>query len=98
MIPVTDCLHELLPIQFIVDPGDRFVWGRDELDETMAHKFNYTEDDMKNLLNDYLDLTQVIPMVYLFNNVKLFWYFINILWYLISLLKYFLALLALCFS
>ncbi|KAK8732411.1 hypothetical protein OTU49_007080, partial [Cherax quadricarinatus] len=30
VIPLTDCLHELLPIQFVIDPGEDFVWGRDD--------------------------------------------------------------------
>jgi hypothetical protein len=30
VIPVTGSDHELLPVQFSVDPGELFVWGRDE--------------------------------------------------------------------
>ncbi|KAK4292167.1 hypothetical protein Pmani_035032 [Petrolisthes manimaculis] len=66
VIPVTDCCHELLPIQFVIDPGDDFVWGRDDLNETVIHKLTITTHDKIGLLNEYLDVVQVaIPPSYL---------------------------------
>ncbi|KAG0719368.1 OTU domain-containing protein 7B [Chionoecetes opilio] len=66
VIPVTDCCHELLPIQFVIDPGDDFVWGKDDVEPAVIQKLNITTHDKIGLLNEYLDVTQVaIPPSYL---------------------------------
>lgn len=59
VIPVTDCCHELLPIQFVIDPGEDFVWGRDDLNEAVIQKLTITTHDKIGLLNEYLDVVQV---------------------------------------
>ncbi|XP_042238771.1 uncharacterized protein LOC121877225 isoform X2 [Homarus americanus] len=66
VIPLTDCCHELLPIQFVIDPGEDFVWGRDDQNPAMVQKLTITNHDQIGLLNEYLDVTQVpIPPGYL---------------------------------
>ncbi|XP_076041280.1 uncharacterized protein LOC143025466 isoform X2 [Oratosquilla oratoria] len=66
VIPVTDCSHDLLPIQFVIDPGDEFVWGQDEHNPIVIEKLTITNHDKIGLLNEYLDIIQVpIPPGYL---------------------------------
>ncbi|XP_063615008.1 uncharacterized protein LOC134788085 [Penaeus indicus] len=66
VIPVTDCCHDLLPIQFVIDPGDDFLWGEDDLNPTIIQKLTITNHDKIGLLNEYLDIAQVpIPPDYL---------------------------------
>ncbi|XP_050732516.1 OTU domain-containing protein 7A-like isoform X2 [Eriocheir sinensis] len=66
VIPLTDCCHELLAIQFVIDPGDDFVWGKDDLNPAVIQKLTITNHDKIGLLNEYLDVTQVtIPPAYL---------------------------------
>ncbi|XP_045122049.1 OTU domain-containing protein 7A-like isoform X2 [Portunus trituberculatus] len=66
VIPLTDCCHELLPIQFVIDPGEDFVWGKDDLDPNVIQKLTITTHDKIGLLNEYLDVTKVaIPPSYL---------------------------------
>lgn len=59
VIPLTDCCHELLPIQFVIDPGEDFVWGKDDLDPNVIQKLTITTHDKIGLLNEYLDVTKV---------------------------------------
>lgn len=59
VIPVTDCCHDLLPIQFVIDPGDDFLWGEDDLNPTIIQKLTITNHDKIGLLNEYLDIAQV---------------------------------------
>lgn len=63
VIPLTDCCHELLPIQFVIDPGDDFVWGKDDLDPAVIQKLTITTHDKIGLLNEYLDVIQVCVCV-----------------------------------
>lgn len=51
----------------MVDPGEDFLWYRDEMDEQVIHKLNITNQEKKALLNDYLDLVQVTNRLILFN-------------------------------
>lgn len=53
VIPLTDSEHKLLPIQFSTDPGEQYVWGRDE------HKLTVTMKDSLRLLHDYMDVIHV---------------------------------------
>jgi OTU domain-containing protein 7 len=59
VIPLTDSEHELLPIQFNIDPGEQFVWGRDEHIPNLASRFNLAQKDRMGLLREYLDVIQV---------------------------------------
>jgi hypothetical protein len=59
VIPVTDSNHELLPVQFSVDPGEPFVWGRDEKSPHLASKLTVTNRDKLDLLRSYLDIVNV---------------------------------------
>lgn len=59
MIPLTDSEHELLPIQFNIDPGEQFVWGRDEHIPNLASRFTLAQKDRLGLLREYLDVIQV---------------------------------------
>jgi len=59
VIPVTDSDHELLPVQFSVDPGELFVWGRDENNPHLASKLAVTNRDKLDLLRAYLDIVNV---------------------------------------
>lgn len=59
MIPVTDSDHELLPIQFSVDPGEHFVWGRDENNPHIVSKLTLANQNKLGLLREYLDIVNV---------------------------------------
>ncbi|XP_064119477.1 OTU domain-containing protein 7A-like [Macrobrachium nipponense] len=66
VIPVTDCYHELLAIQFVIDPGEDFIWGHDDQNPAVIQKLTITNHDKIGLLNEYLDISQVpIPPGYL---------------------------------
>lgn len=66
VIPLTDCCHELLPIQFVIDPGEDFIWGHDDQNPAVIQKLTITTHDKIGLLNEYLDVSQVpIPPGYL---------------------------------
>lgn len=60
VIPVTDSDHELLPIQFSVDPGEQFVWGRDENNPHIVSKLTLANQDKLGLLREYLDIVNVL--------------------------------------
>lgn len=60
VIPVTDSGHELLPVQFSVDPGELFVWGRGENNPHLASKLAVTNRDKLDLLRAYLDIVNVL--------------------------------------
>ncbi|XP_059479805.1 OTU domain-containing protein 7B-like isoform X1 [Neocloeon triangulifer] len=59
VIPLTDSEHELLPIQFNIDPGEQFVWGRDEHIPNLASRFTLAQKDRLGLLREYLDVITV---------------------------------------
>ncbi|XP_066993922.2 OTU domain-containing protein 7B, partial [Anabrus simplex] len=59
VIPLTNSDHELLPIQFSVDPGEQFVWGRDELVPHLVQKLTLAPSDQLGLLREYLDVINV---------------------------------------
>ncbi|PSN43794.1 hypothetical protein C0J52_15509 [Blattella germanica] len=59
MIPLTDFEHELLPIQFSVDPGEQFTWGKDENNSQIISKFTLAKKDKLELLHKYLDVATV---------------------------------------
>jgi hypothetical protein len=59
VIPVTNSGHDLLPVQFSVDPGEQFVWGRDENNPHLASKLALTNRDKLDLLRGYLDIVNV---------------------------------------
>nr|CAD7407275.1 unnamed protein product [Timema poppensis] len=63
MIPLTDSDHVLLPIQFLVDPGEHFVWGLDDTNLHTAQKLTLDEKEKLSLLHEYLDVVHVsIPL------------------------------------
>nr|CAD7588578.1 unnamed protein product [Timema genevievae] len=59
MIPLTDSDHILLPIQFLVDPGEHFVWGLDDTNLHTAQKLALDEKEKRSLLREYLDVVHV---------------------------------------
>ncbi|KAF4519703.1 hypothetical protein B566_EDAN003953 [Ephemera danica] len=59
VIPLTDAEHELLPIQFSVDPGEQFVWGRDEHSALVAQRLTLAPRERLGLLREYLDVVTV---------------------------------------
>ncbi|XP_069695244.1 OTU domain-containing protein 7B-like isoform X3 [Periplaneta americana] len=59
VIPVTDSEHELLPIQFSVDPGEQFEWGKDEKNPQIVSKLVLAHRDKLGLLREYLDIVNV---------------------------------------
>nr|CAD7438955.1 unnamed protein product [Timema bartmani] len=59
MIPLTDSDHVLLPIQFLVDPGEHFVWGLDDTNLHTAQKLALDEKEKRSLLREYLDVVRV---------------------------------------
>ncbi|CAL4097459.1 unnamed protein product, partial [Meganyctiphanes norvegica] len=66
IIPLTDYYHDILLIQFVIDPGEDFLWGKDDNNPLLIQKFTMTNQDKIGLLNDYLIVTQVpIPLGYL---------------------------------
>lgn len=59
VIPLTDAENHLLPIQFSIDPGEAFVWGKDDKDSANLKNFVLTERDQINVLKEYLDVVYV---------------------------------------
>lgn len=59
VIPLTDAENRLLPIQFSIDPGEAFVWGKDDKDPATLKHFVLTERDQINVLKEYLDVVYV---------------------------------------
>jgi hypothetical protein len=59
VIPVTGSDHALLPIQFSVDPGEQFVWGRDENNAQLVSKLVLSNRDKLGLLHEYLDIVNI---------------------------------------
>ena len=60
VIPVTDSEGKVLPILFLVDPGESFDWEKESRDETVISKLNSTSDEAKlHILRMYLDLVKV---------------------------------------
>lgn len=49
-IPLVDATHELLPIQFSIDPGDREDYGE---------KLELGQADCVGLLKEYLDILTI---------------------------------------
>ena len=40
VIPVTDSNHELLPIQFSVDPGPEILWSEDQENPSLLSRYD----------------------------------------------------------
>lgn len=59
MIPLTDSQHKLLPVQFSVDPGQDFVWGRDESLPHITERLSLGNKEIHALLREYLDVVHV---------------------------------------
>lgn len=59
VIPLTDSQHKLLPVQFSVDPGEDFVWGRDENLPHITEKLMLGSKEINALLKDYLNIVHV---------------------------------------
>lgn len=62
-IPLTDNNHELLPIQFSIDPGDREDYGE---------KMQLSHSDCIGLLNEYLDVLRIDVHVSFLNLLLIF--------------------------
>lgn len=56
---MTDSDHELLPIQFSIDPGEQFVWGKDENNTQLVSKLVLSNRDKLGLLRGYLDIVNI---------------------------------------
>ncbi|GLG92289.1 Ubiquitin thioesterase trabid [Gryllus bimaculatus] len=59
VIPITNSDHELLPIQFSIDPGKNFNWNSDEMTSSLCKKFSLSLAEQMGLLGKYLDIIQV---------------------------------------
>ncbi|KAL0271634.1 UNVERIFIED_CONTAM: hypothetical protein PYX00_008665 [Menopon gallinae] len=59
VIPLTDSHHKLLPVQFSVDPGEDFVWGRDENLMQITEKLSLGTKEIHALLREYLDVVYI---------------------------------------
>lgn len=59
VIPLTDSQHKLLPVQFSVDPGEDFVWGRDENSPHIIDRLTLGTKELNVLLKDYLNVVNV---------------------------------------
>lgn len=64
-IPLTDSEHELLPIQFSIDPEDR---------EDFGSKMELSQSESITLLKEYLDVVRIDEQVSCF-----VWYFFIII-------------------
>jgi len=61
VIPLTDSDFKLLPIQFCVDPGECFAWGKDELAPGVKDKLQVPDKKLIDLLREYLEVV-FIPL------------------------------------
>ncbi|XP_076350211.1 OTU domain-containing protein 7B-like isoform X2 [Tachypleus tridentatus] len=62
--PVVDPHHRVLPVQFVVDPGEQVRWGNDENDSCIMAKLAFTDVERLELLKEYLDIIEVpIPVI-----------------------------------
>ncbi|GAB6020028.1 hypothetical protein CHUAL_002776 [Chamberlinius hualienensis] len=59
VIPLSDSSHQLLPLQFAVDPGEHFNWGVDDKNQRLMQQLNLTEEDILTLLLKYLDVERI---------------------------------------
>lgn len=59
VIPLTDSRHKLLPLQFSIDPGEDFVWGRDENLLQITEKLSLGTKEVHALLREYLDIVYI---------------------------------------
>ncbi|KJH52405.1 OTU-like cysteine protease [Dictyocaulus viviparus] len=59
IIPITDFNRNLLPVQFVIDPGPDFSWWSDEEDASMAARLEMTDGDKMVLLSEYMDLVKM---------------------------------------
>jgi len=68
VIPVTDSNHQILPIQFSVDPGFQIDWGQDEKNPIILSKLELQDSDKLGLIKEFLDIVQVpLPACFLDN-------------------------------
>ena len=58
-IPLVDPEFNLLPIHFTVDPGEDFVWGKDENDIERTCGFELTEAGKLSMLQAYMDVEYI---------------------------------------
>ncbi|XP_071449536.1 OTU domain-containing protein 7B-like [Hetaerina americana] len=61
VIPITDADHELLPVQFSIDPGELLYKNQDENDMEEMQRLILSPEDKLLLLKEYLDIIK-IPM------------------------------------
>ncbi|XP_046399998.1 OTU domain-containing protein 7B-like isoform X2 [Ischnura elegans] len=61
VIPITDADHELLPIQFSIDPGELLYKNQDENDLEAMQRLTLSPEEKLLLLREYLDVIK-IPM------------------------------------
>ncbi|OWA51326.1 OTU domain-containing protein 7B [Hypsibius exemplaris] len=64
VIPVTDSHGDLLPVLFLIDPGESFDWGREDRDPQVVEKLTGTsQEDKLQVVQMYLDLVKVTVSV-----------------------------------
>jgi hypothetical protein len=60
VIPITDSQGHLLPILFLMDPGESFQWGHEDADPQVVEKLtNTSQQDKLHVVQMYLDLVKV---------------------------------------
>lgn len=59
VIPLTDAIHRLLPLQYAVDPGENFAWGVHESNPKVVFSLTQNTDDKLAFLLQYLDVVHV---------------------------------------
>lgn len=43
VIPLTDSDHKMLPVHFAVDPGKDWEWGKDDADNVMLARYEFSK-------------------------------------------------------
>ena len=56
-IPLTDSEHNILPLQFVVDPGQDMDWN---ITDEIIKRLTLSEKDKLNLLSEYFNLKNLI--------------------------------------
>ncbi|XP_023673580.2 OTU domain-containing protein 7A-like isoform X1 [Paramormyrops kingsleyae] len=59
VIPLTDSEHKLLALHFAVDPGQDWVWGKDDGDSSKLANLILSLEAKLNLLHSYMNVTWI---------------------------------------
>ncbi|XP_074650593.1 OTU domain-containing protein 7B-like isoform X2 [Tubulanus polymorphus] len=55
-IPLVDPEFKLLPLQFSIDPGKDFIWGKDEYDEEKVNEYEMNAEEKLKLIEQYVEI------------------------------------------